>query len=197
MENFLPFIWMWPRVFCQFQEYCGGWGGERGDWCQYIPRDLFWAAWVTWVFPFLLSPKPAPWHLMCKSTFWNRPRGREASGLWGSGKDAGPVTWLNHHVCSGDFSLITHVLELPSFVGNPFWVGTISTLHPRPSPLPRSLCTGSSVWVCTHRGLFQVVSYLVFWTEMLCLFTASPARHTASVSPSPAGRSPLKVQALV
>lgn len=135
MENFLPFIWMWPRVFCQFQEYCGQWGWWKGRHASTFPGTY--SKLPGWPgSSHSCSAQSAPWRLMHKSTFRNRPRGREASGLWGSGRDTGPAAWLKHHVCSGDFSPITPCLGAAILCGESILGG----YHLVSPPMPLSPC---------------------------------------------------------
>lgn len=197
MENFLPFIWMWPRVFCQFQEYCGG-GVVKGE------TDVS-------TFPGTYSELPgwpgsfhscsaqsllpgtscvkAPFEIdQGQRSIWAL---RKWKGRWTSHlvKPSCVLWWLfpdypclGAAILCGESILGGHHLDSP------------------PTPLPLAsilvhwiICTG----LYTQRAFSgSQLSGFLNWNA-LSLFTASPARHTASVSPSPAGRSPLKVQALV
>lgn len=85
---------IWPRLSCPFQEY---WGMEgEADVSIFLGPILSCLDDLGLPVPAQgqsqqLFLKSAPWHLTPKSTFWNRPSSREASGLWGSGKDFGPA----------------------------------------------------------------------------------------------------------
>lgn len=170
------------RVFCQFQEYWGRRGWWKGRLMSVHSQGPILSCLGDLGLPILAQPSLLPdtscvkapleinqgarsvWALRQWKGHWTSRLIKAPCVLWWLFTDY-PMSWGRHplwgiHFGWAPFSLSTHA----------------------PLPLPRSLCTGSSVWVCIHRGLFQVVSCLVFWTEMISLSLHSFTSKTHGIS---------------